>query len=291
MKSRIRHNSISGLAPAILLNGRAGSLTLMIMASCLLVVGLIKPQLMTDARLAVTDLMTPVLSVFTQPFQNMAEAVGGVSGVATLRAENAQLKSENIRLKEWYQTALMLQAENQSLQELLNLKADPAHKYTTARVISDAGNAYIKTILVALGTREGVQKNQAVLSGEGLIGRIIETGKRSSRILLLNDINSRIPVLIEGSSQKAIMVGNNSDFPMLKYLPQDASVIEGARVVTSGHGGIFPPGLPIGRVVKNVEGDLIVKTFTDINKVTFVRVVDSSSDINLIRADSQSLLQ
>ena len=246
---------------------------------------------MADARLAATDIMTPVLSAFTQPFQNMAEAVSGVSGVAALRAENAQLKAENIRLKEWYQTALMLQAENQSLQELLNLKVDPAYKYITARVISDAGNAFVKTILVALGSEEGVQKNQAVLAGEGMIGRIIEAGEKSSRILLLNDINSRIPVLIEGSSQKAILAGNNTEFPVLKHLPEDAGVIEGARVVTSGHGGVFPPGLPIGRIVKSPDGELIVKPYAEVNKVSFVRVINSNTDKNLIRADNQSLFQ
>ncbi len=291
MISRIRQNSISGLAPAFLFSGRAGAFSLMAMASCLLVLGLVRPQLMTNARLVATDMITPVLSAFAQPFQNMAAAIGSVSGVASIKAENAQLKAENMRLKEWYQTALMLQAENQSLQELLNLKVDPAHKYLTARVISDAGNAYVKTVLISFGTDEGVKKNQAVLAGEGMIGRIIDAGKRSARVLLLNDINSRIPVLIEGSSQKAILAGNNTNHPVLKHLPQDVGIVDGARVVTSGHGGVFPSGLPIGRIVKNIKGDLLVKTYAEMGKVTYVRIVDSASNKNLIRADdTQSLL-
>lgn len=290
MKSRIRQNSISGIAPAFLFSGRSASLTLMILASLILVLGLIKPQFMTDARMGVTDIFTPVLSAFSSPFQNMAEAVGSVSGVTAIRAENIQLKAENIRLKEWYQTALMLQAENQSLQELLDLKVDPSHKYLTARVMSDSGNSYVKTVLISSGSEEGVKKNQAVLSGDGMIGRVHEVGKKSARILLINDINSRVPVLIEGSSQKAIMAGDNSQAPVLKHLPQDAGVLEGARVITSGHGGVFPKGLPIGRVVKNTQGKLIVKTYADMNKVIFVRIVDSTLNQNLRRTNTQSLL-
>lgn len=290
MKSRNRQTSISGLAPSYFLSGRVGSSIFTGIALLLLILTLIRPQAMSDMRVVTTDIVAPVLSVFTQPFQSLAETIGGISGMASLRAENAQLKSENVRLKEWYQTALMLQAENQSLQQLLNLKVETVHKYTTTRIISDAGNAFVKTVLISSGKSEGVDKNQAVLAGEGMIGRVIEAGQNSSRVLLLTDINSRVPVLIEGSSQKAVMAGNNSAFLALKHLPEDAGMVEGARVVTSGHGGVFPSGLPIGRLVKKDNGRFFVQPYVDMNKVTYVRVLSKAVKNNLSHNNLEKLL-
>lgn len=285
MKSRIKQKSISGVAPAFLLNGRTGSWFFIALAAFILFFSLVQPQSVSGVRVLTTDIVTPVLSAFTKPFSNLAETISGVSGMAELRAENAQLKSENMRLKEWYQTALMLQAENKSLQELLNLKVDASYKYVTARVISDAGNAFVKSVLASVGSSEGVQKNQAALSGEGLIGRVVEAGERSSRILLLTDINSRIPVMIEGSRQKAIMAGNNTNYPVLKHLPHDAGIVVDSRVVTSGDGGVFPAGLPIGRITKDSDGNFTVKTYTEMNKVVYVRILDSNTNQNLILFD------
>lgn len=286
MKSRIRQKTISGLAPTFLVSGRAGSLFFLVVASAILILALSKPYAVTGVRSVATDIVTPVLSSLSRPFQSLAETIGGVSGVAALRAENAQLKAENMRLKEWYQTALMLEAENQSLQELLNFKIDPSHTYVTARVISDAGNAFVKTILISSGKKAGVQKNQAVIAGEGMLGRVIEVGERSARILLLTDINSRVPVLIEGSRQKAILAGDNKDIMVLKHLSTESSLLEGARVVTSGRGGVFPVGLPIGRVVKDKQGKIFVKPYADLNRVSYVRILQSASDQSLIRGDS-----
>lgn len=283
MKSRIRQNSISGAAPLFYLWGRYSAFILMGVATFILLISVMKPNVLESARLSVVDLITPALSLVTSPFQNAADAVGEVSGIASLRAENAKLKSENVRLREWYQTALMLQAENQSLQDLLNLKIDPAHEYITARVISDAGSTFVKTLLVSVGKGDdNVQKNQAVLTNTGMIGRIIEVGNKASRILLLNDINSRVPILIEGTSQRAIMYGNNNDTPILKHLPHDASIQVGARVVTSGHGGVFPPGLPIGRIEKSKEGQFFVKLFAEMDKVNYVRIINHKVNQNLI---------
>ncbi len=285
MKSRIKQKSVSYSASLALLNGRIGSVFFLFLAICFLIIAFARPIVLSGPRVGVTDIFTPVLSVISSPFQNMAKAVSGVSGKATLKAENVKLQTENARLKEWYQTALMLQAENQSLQKLLNLKVSTNHKYVTARVISDAGNAFVKTLLVASGQDSGVKKNQAVLAGEGMIGRIIEVGNNASRILLLTDINSHIPVLIEGTNQKAILTGNNSQYPTLKHLPKDSGLVEGTRIITSGDGGIFPFGLPVGKVIIDDKGEKIIQPYADMSRITYVRIVDALINSNLIRGD------
>ena len=225
-------------------------------------------------RTGMTDLFVPVLAVVNKPFQQAANYVQAVTGLADLQAENLRLRAENARLKDWYQTALLLQDKNAALQDLLNVAVEPQHSYVTARVVSDAGNAYAKSLLVLAGRTQSVTKGQAVLSGEGVIGRVVEAGNHSSRVLLLGDINSRIPVQIEGADHHAVLAGMHDDMPSLLHLPSGGKVEDGARVITSGRGGMFPYGLPVGQVVANGDG-YAVRPYADTDHVTFVRVLNS----------------
>ena len=257
----------------------------MLAAVLLLTVSFVRPGVFGPVRSSVADTMTPALMLLSEPFRQVANFAGGVTGLSELKSENTQLRAENARLREWYQTALMLDAENQSLHSLLNVKPDPMHRFITARVIADSGNAFVKSSIVAAGQKDGVQKGQAVLSGDGLVGRIIEAGQNSARILLLTDFNSRVPVLVEGSRQKAILSGTNTDRPLLKYLPADTDIKEGTRIITSGNGGMFMSGLPIGTVVRDEDGLLYVKLYADISRITHVRIVDYPEDPNLIESN------
>ena len=263
------------------MGGRMASIFLLSVSVLFIFASLINPAFFQNVRTTAADVFAPVLKVVNAPFQGAADFIGGVSGLTNLRAENAKLRAENARLREWYQTALMLQAENQSLQALLNVKVEEPHKFITAKVVADSGNSFVNTVLVGVGTREGVKKNQAVLAGEGLIGRVIETGRTSARIMLLTDYNSRIPVLLEGSRQKAVLSGGNNDYPILKYIPHDSEVKVGTRLITSGDGGVFPSGLPVGRIESVDASKVIVQPFTDIHHVTNVRIVNNKIDPNL----------
>jgi rod shape-determining protein MreC len=263
--------------------GRGTTYVLMVLASILMLVSFARPQTAEGLRTGATDLFLPVFAAISQPFQTAIDVISDVSGVAQMRAEIAQLQSENARLREWYQTALLLQSENQSLQALLNLKTEPQHRFVTTRVVADTGSAYVKGFIIAAGQDDRVRKDQAVLAEDGMVGRVIETGRRSARVLLITDMNSRVPILIEGSRQKAIMAGTNDDLPTLIHLPSDTVIEPGARVVTSGHGGVFPLGLPIGKVEKSDNGQYFVRPFADMSRVTYVRVLDSAQNPNLRR--------
>jgi len=107
-----------------------------------------------------------------------------------------------------------------------------------------------------------------------LIGRIAEVGEVSSRALLITDLNSRIPVLVEQTRDRAILAGDNSDQPRLLYLPPNLALATGARIVTSGDGGAFPPGLPIGTVAATGDGGVRVRPFANWSRVEYVRIID-----------------
>jgi rod shape-determining protein MreC len=251
------------------------------MAAVILLSSMISPALWQQPRIGITDTVAPIISAVGQPFRFIGDAIGGMTGITQLRAENDRLKAENARLKEWYQTALLLKAENQSLKDLLNVIPEPEQSYISTRVIGDSGSSYVRSVLLEAGRQNGVTEGQAVLGSQGMLGRVIEVGNRASRVLLLNDINSKIPVIIEGTNQKAILSGTNEDYLALDHLPPDTLVEVGARVVTSSYGGVFPQGLPIGRVVKTGDGQIMVKPFTDPVNASYVQVIEKPDDPNV----------
>ncbi len=242
----------------------------------------VKPGLVEGVRTRSVDMMMPLFSAVNKPVEDGFAFVGSVMGYTDLKAENERLKAENERLRAWYQTAVALRTENTSLKNLLSLKEGPRKNYITARVMADSGNSYAESLLIDAGITEGVRKNQAVIGPDGMIGRIIEAGQGVSRVLLLTDRNARVPVLIEGSGQKAVLSGTNGDKLVLKYIPEGAVLEKGSRVLTSGHGGMFPSGLPVGTVETLTGGEPEVALLTDLSRVTHVKVVDQESVVRRI---------
>jgi rod shape-determining protein MreC len=232
------------------------------------------PEIAEGARGAAADVMAPILDLLSRPSASAAQAIDSVRELGRLREENARLKAEQVRLLQWQTVARRLDHENQGLRELLNLAPDPKARFITARVVGGSGGAFVRSILVAAGSRDGVRKNQAVITGEGLVGRVSEVGDRAARVLLLSDINSHIPVFVERTRERAVLFGDNSSLMELRYLPADLTARVGDRIVTSGHGGTFPPGLPVG-VITTIENGLVhVQPFVDWEQIEYVRLVD-----------------
>lgn len=236
-------------------------------------------------RVTVTDLVSPVLDAASRPFSVAADSFDGVRTMRELKAENIRLREDNIKLEKWYEAALKLQAENQSFRELLNVKADPTLVFVTARIISDPGGAFVKSVLLSVGTAQNVNKGNAVMSGHGLVGRVVEAGRQSSRVLLVTDLNSRIPVMVQNTRTRAILAGRNTDLLRLERLPIDSGLSIGQRVVTSGDGGQLPPDIPVGTIVDIGPEGVLVRPLAAIEKVTYVQVINTSMDPALISGD------
>lgn len=266
--------AVGRLATLRLLAQRFAFLSLIIAAVALMIVGKADILLIERTRSVVVDAVAPVLDVMSRPATAVAEVVESIRELANLRAENARLKAENLRLQHWQTLARRLNSENAVLHDHLNVVADPDPAFITARVVGDLGSAFGQSMLLNAGARDGVRKGQAVLSGETLVGHITEVGEHSSRLLLLTDINAKIPVTLEGSRARAILSGDNKDRPKLEYLTGASTVGIGERVVTSASGAAFPPGLPIGAVVSNVDGIIRVEPYVKRHEMEFVSVVD-----------------
>lgn len=251
----------------------------------ILLLGRADPLVFERARMTVTDVTAPVLDALSRPAITVSHVIGEMRELAVLRDENQILRAQNERLLQWQTAARTLMSENNQLRDLLGFVPDTEANSVTARVIGDSGGAFVRSLLVNAGKRDGVKKGQAAMVGHGLLGRVAEVGNRSARVLLINDLNSRIPVVIESSRERAVLAGDNSPTPRLLYLPITTSVKPGDRVVTSGYGGVFPPGLPVGLVNSVGEEGVRIAPYVNVAQLEYVRLMDFGLDGILNEAD------
>jgi rod shape-determining protein MreC len=247
---------------------------LVLMSGAVIVLGKADQLLFDSLRTSVSDAAAPVLDAVARPLNAVGEAVDRVKMAVTTYQTNVRLEAENRRLLQWQQTALNLAADNQQLRGLLKAVPESSLSYVTARVVANSGGAFVRMILINAGTEDRVSRGQAVISGEGLVGRLTEVGERAARVLLITDLNSRIPVTVERSHAAAVMAGDNSERPRLLYLPAGDGAKVGDRIVTSGEGGVFPPGLPVGVISTMDGGGPRVEPYVELSQLGYVLVVD-----------------
>ena len=240
----------------------------------IMLIGKSDPTLYDRSRMAVTDIVTPVLDTLSRPVAAGAEFVEDVKNLAAVFEENEALRAENQKLLRWQAVARELESENLRLRDVLRFVPEAPASFITGRMIGDSGGAFLRSALVNVGARDGVRKGAAAIDGNGLLGRVALVGDRSSRILLVTDLNSRIPVLVGETRQRAILAGDNTDQPRIDYLQLETAVSGGDLVVTSGHGGAFPAGLPVGVVVVTQGGGYRVQPFLAPERLEFVRLMD-----------------
>lgn len=267
---------------------RFAFLFLVIAAFALMLLGKADTLLVERIRTVATDAMAPILELISRPVDTVGDIVGEAQNLADLRADNAELRRENERLRNWQAAAQRFEAENVALRELSRLTVEPRTRFVTARVIGDPGGAFVRSVLVNAGTGDGLAKGQAAMTSDGLAGRVAEVGLRSARVLLLTDINSRVPVVVGAARDRAILAGDNTNQPKLLYLTPSSDIRPGDQVVTSGHGGVFPPGLPVGVVTQ--DGDLAVRVqpYVDWAHMEYVRLVDYELPGILLPATSEA---
>ena len=254
-----------------------GKLTLPVLIAVafgLMLLGKADTLLAERARMALADALSPLYVLIAEPVSATRATLGEWQSLLSLRADNARLREENERLRSWQAVALSLDAENQRLRANLNWMPDPAPAFVTARVVADAGGVYARAVLLAAGPNHPITKGQIALDERGLVGRVTEVGTRTARVLLITDLNSRIPVILENSRARAMLVGANTARPRLMYWPEGTLPAEGDRVVTSAEAGAFPANLPVGTVRYTAGNVAEVEPEARLDRMEMVRIFD-----------------
>lgn len=247
---------------------------LIVAAFGLMLLGKADAVLAERARMGLADALAPIYAVLAGPLSRVRGTLADADDLVAIRAENARLRDENERLRRWQSVALALDAENQRLKGNLNWVPDPAPSYVTARVVNEAGGVYARAVLLSLGPNHGITKGEIALDERGLVGRVTEVGTRTARVLLITDLNSRIPVTLENSRARAILVGTNGDRPRLLYWSEGTPPAEGERVVTSAEANVFPANLPVGIVHYSATNAPEVEPAARLDRLEIVRIFD-----------------
>lgn len=240
----------------------------------MMMLGKFDAVVMERLRAQITDAVAPILDVVSRPIQAVEGVVDNAKNAVNVYSENDRLRAERERLLHWKAVAETLERENQELRQLLNAVPEASARFITGRVIADAGGVFSNSLIINAGARHSVMKGQAAVTEEGLIGRVTHVGSKSSRVLLITDLNARVPVLVQETGTRAIMFGANQGLPRLMHRLSGSIASEGDRVVTSGDAGVFPPGIAVGRVVSVDKDGILVQPFVDLARLDFVRILD-----------------
>lgn len=275
MAKRNASMSVAGLAvPVRIWAQRFAFLSLLTLAFSLMLLSKSETGALQRARVVIIDGVAPILSVLARPVAAGYDFSLSVKKFFTVQAENGRLRQENERLLRWMQTARQLEVENTTLRAQLEYVPESSPRAVTARVIADTGGAFYHSLLINAGARHLVQRGQAVVSQTGIVGRVADVGDRSARVLLLTDLNSRIPAIVESTGERVIVTGNNTSWPDVTYLASNSPVSVGDRVVTSGHGGVFPPGLSIGTISEASETRIVLQPAVTLARLSEARILD-----------------
>jgi len=224
-------------------------------------------------RAAVIDKVVPNMDWALAPVTGVVNLIADFQSYQGLAQQNADLRRELQQMKAWKEAALQLEQENAKLRDLNNVRLDPKLTYVTGVVLTDSGSPFRQSVLLNIGSRDGIIDGWPVMDGIGLVGRIAGVGQETSRVILLSDTSSRVPILVQPSGQHAILAGDNTLDPIIDFLEDPDLVRPGDRVVSVGDGSVFPADLLVGQVVLGADRRLRVRLAADYERLEFLRVL------------------
>lgn len=226
-------------------------------------------------RAMVIDRVVPSFDWAMAPVTGVVNLVQDFQSYQRLAEQNADLRRELQQMKAWREAALQLEQENAKLRDLNQVSLDPELTWITGVVLADSGSPFRQSVLLNVGSRDGILDGWPVMDGIGLVGRISGVGRDTSRVIQLTDTSSRIPVTIQPSGQRAVLAGDNTINPPLLFIENDDEVRPGDRVVSSGDGGVFPADILVGQVALGTDRRLRVRLAADYERLEFLRVMRS----------------
>ena len=257
---------------------RIAHVLLIVSSFVLMFLGKADVAALRNARMGANDFLAPLVDIVSAPIRGIDTMVTGIRTVAALRAENVRLEAENDLLKRWRRRAEILESENRQLRSVTGVVVPSDRNRLTARAVTAPGGNFAHTVLISVGYDGEIRSGNPVVTANGLVGLVVDVGKSFARVLLISDINARIPVILASSSWPGLVIGQNGVFLELEFLPEEAKPQVGELVVTSGHGGVLPAGLPVGRVDLVKENYVRVRPAVDFRSLSYVSVLTGGTE-------------
>jgi len=254
---------------------RIGLVALAALCAALFLVWRIDSPRVERLRAEVVDAVVPRLEPLAVPARRLSDMIADFQSYQRLHAQNRDLRRELQQMRAWKEAAVQLEQQNAKLLALNEVRLDPKLTSVSGVVIADSGSPFRQSVLLNVGARDGILDGWATMDGLGLVGRISGVGRATSRVLLLTDPTSRVPVTVQPAGQRAMLMGDNGPAPGLGFVEDPDLVRPGDRVVSSGDGGLFPAGLLVGEVALDAEGHLRVRLAADYQRLEFLRVLRS----------------
>ncbi len=222
---------------------------LVVVSAGLMALDRLNHPVVRDIRWRVSDWLTPVLAAAVEPLQPVRWALRKFADLSAMRAELDRLRADSRKLAAAEAQAADLERRLAELSALARVVPDHALPFVSARVVATSSGVFVRSLSIDAGRDHAVRSGYPVVSGSGLVGRIVDAAPASARVLLLTDLTSRVPVIVGKAAVRAIMSGDNSRQPRLEFVASDARIADGDEIVTSGVGGVYPRGLHVGRLV------------------------------------------
>ena len=207
------------------------------------------------------------------PIKFISKSSLSISRHLNTYSENIKLREELEKFKSLAYESEYLKIENKTLKIALEEKQEFIYDSITAKVILDKNSPYLKSIILNKGRNDKILKGMPVLSGSYLIGKIVESNFFSSRVLLLSDLNSKIPIIVEPLGYHAILSGKGNESPVLEFLPKNHQVSVGNTVFTSGKDGVLSSGINLGKTILADDGTIQVELFSDPNQINYANII------------------
>jgi len=231
----------------------------------------IEAKPLNKVRSFIKDVIFRGATVASYPLKSFSSFYDFMEDHVTLYNKYSKLVKENDELKNNISRSDFLELENSQLRKLIEEQVASESNMVSARVIIDKQSPYLNSFVLNIGSNKDIKNGMAVLDGKNFIGRIVDVNFFSSRVLLITDLNSKIPIISEPSGSHAILSGNGKDYPTLEYLSKNHKIQDGDKIYTSGKEGIFTPGTIIGETTK-IEDRIEVSLFSDLKQITFVNI-------------------
>ncbi|MDX2095764.1 MAG: rod shape-determining protein MreC [Alphaproteobacteria bacterium] len=266
--------SYAGSGPRRSLKARLWFALLVLLALALLAMTRFEAPAVARLRTQLDAALAPLVQLVNMPLRGTQAFVAQKKALVQAHEKNQELMVENDALRRWQAVAQALKVENDALRALAGYHPSASASYVTAQVIAQSPSAYAGTLMIDAGSAEGLAALQPVVDSYGLIGRVIDVGEHTARVLLLTDSSSHVPVISGNSRQHAILAGTGGALLRMTFVGGDSQTISlGEPVMTTAEGGLIPESVMVGTVFRRDSSGLMVKPLRPLTQAEYVRVM------------------